>query len=214
MKIQIKVLSHQDYIDELTARNMPLGTHIPSFLRTVIDEGYQDGISTVSIQLHPDLLAKSYIANPALLAQAINAMTYPNTKSHYHDGFMTVTASSRPIPSTFREKVRNDLKKKGLSKRPRKSVPKSYRGRPSILAGILTRELGRPISAEIEYKTITWIDRDYANRKRNRHAGTGALRGSSSTSTQTERHAILLRRHHRKPRTNHSEHSLGLPLAR
>ena len=160
MKIQIK--DSTDLMTQLDMVGLKIGESIQSLCVSLFDQGQALGEKTVLIQISTELVSGSYVGNPAQFARTmLGKCPYPVLQSFMADGYINIRAGKKKRPTTFRALVRETLEEAGTYTVSRQRIPASYRRRPSILSGVLTRELDQDVCNESKGKeNIRWYLKD------------------------------------------------------
>lgn len=103
------------------------------------------------------LLPPSYVQVPGMFGKSVSRRcVYPSVKSSLKGEYIIVTGSDTLIPSTFRARVLEGLRKSQRVKLKKKHVPVTYRRRPDLLAKSLSITLVETVRAIKKPNYIIW----------------------------------------------------------
>ncbi len=109
------------------------------------------------VKIQRDLLPDSYTQVAAMFARSImGKVEYPVIQSYIKGDFLILRGADSKAPTTFKARVREALRRNQIFKADRELVPPSYRRRPSILASVLTDEIGQTVCNRCKKKRIIW----------------------------------------------------------
>lgn len=114
--------------------------------------------SYLIVKIDIDLVSASYQQVPAMFARSFQSKVpfFPAVQSWMKNGQMVWRGGQFIKPTTFKARVLRDLREQGASVHPKKDVPASYRIRPSMLASVLSLELGTLVCNSCKEDRIRW----------------------------------------------------------
>lgn len=159
MKIQIK--DNTDLMTLLSERGMKIGESIQALCINLLVHGHETDEKTMLIEISTEIVAGSYIYNPAMFARSFKSKTpYPELQAFVKDGCLTLRASHSKKFMTFRGRIRNALEANGAISVKRGQIPSSYRRRPSILSSALSGDMEQTVCNDCKKATIRWYLKD------------------------------------------------------
>lgn len=144
--------------DALKENSLRLASSLQALCHQMFQSGIVLGEPAVILKIAEQLVAASYIVNPAMFARTIKPNSvYPQVQAFCRDGFLHIRGGNFRKLLTFKSRARRALLTEQEFIVPRHMIPESYRRRPSILASSLGKEIGVKICNHCKKDTIIWF---------------------------------------------------------